>query len=181
MEIAAWKSNYELTIKIENLIDYYHSDLISCNVFNGQLEVELKIPLQQKKVKYNVYQITPLPFFDKNKICQVQINNKLIIADNKNSLIKSLSEADVALCKPNGNLCHIPQHRINNHFDDCVTSIFKNKPQTEILTKCIFACEQSNNREVVATQLSETKFLVTNFHTLLAINLETGNKKINQF
>ena len=177
LEISSWKINYELVIDIKNINEYYHLELLDCNMHGNVLEMELKVPIVRKNTKFEVYEIKQIPFFWESKICHIQIENKLIISDSKNSILKSMTDSDLTACDINKKLCKIPQFRVINSFDSCITAIFREEPQSEIQTKCHFHCEMANPKEIVATQLSENSFAISNFQTLLAVNSLTGEKE----
>ena len=160
---------------------YYHSKLIECNIHQNNLEIELKIPLVRKNTHFDVYQLKHIPFFFNNKICQIKLENKIIIADRKNEIVKSMTDSDLTACNLQENLCHIPNFRILNSFDTCITAIHREEPQSEILTKCNFHCEYANKKEIVAEQLQENLFAISNFHTLLAVDTATNQKHTIMF
>lgn len=181
MEQHAKKINMKLVIPITDLNSYYHSALINCHIDNNFLEIDVKIPLQDSMKEYKIFEITTLPFFSNNKICRILTDDRILIADKTNSYVKTLSQKDTPYCDTSKHLCRIPNGRANSKFDDCITAIFRQETQAEIIHKCNFYCQTRLEDEVITTQLEENIFSITNFDTIIAIDMMSQKRETVKF
>lgn len=60
------------TIDISQCYDYYHAEIINCNIRDYVLEIEVEVLLKKLNSQYRVFQLTSIPFSDlNNNICKI--------------------------------------------------------------------------------------------------------------
>lgn len=171
----------KLVIPISEITTYYHNQITNCHISDNFLEIDIKIPLQDRNKNYKIFEITPIPFYSDNKICKIVTEDKILISDDKNTFSKILSANDLQFCDSSKHLCKIPSSRGNSKFDTCMTSIYKKETQSEILQKCFFTCQTKIVNEILTTELEENVFAITNFGTILATDTITNKRETFNF
>lgn len=168
------KLKMKLVIPISEITAYYHNQLTNCHISDNFLEIDLKIPIQNITKTYKILETITIPFYSNNKICRIKAEDKIIITDDTRTFSASFSVKDLQFCDTSKSLCKIPSNRGNSKFDSCMRAIYKKEPQSKILQKCIFSCQNRIQNEIITTQLEENIFSITNFGTLLATDTSSN-------
>lgn len=162
--------NLEVVMPPEDIDDYFHANLLNCIIHEHSLELEIKVPLKKLKHDYKAFSVVSLPFkSSNNKICSIDLESKLLIAEINRKIVIPLSSYDADYCNLQDHFCGIPQYRLKNKYELCLANLFENRPQHEIKNSCKFVCSE-NDFEAKIIQLQEEMYVVSNFETLLAID-----------
>lgn len=158
--------NLELTVPIENILNYYHLELINCNIANDILEVEIKVPVKEINAKYIVYQYQPLMFKSHDdKICAWDQNPAIIVHNLFDNKIREITGSDTHYCNKDKPLCYLPDYRGSDKISSCAEALFLEKSYNDVLTHCAFKCER-NNGNLIMKQYDNNKFAIINAHEL---------------
>jgi len=100
--------NKELAVPLERLDEYFRYQLTSCLFSSKKVIVTLKVPVRTKKIKYETFEIIPLPFMYNNNICQVDLNVNFV-ATTRHRTIPIISAMEQH-CNPYASqLCQLPR------------------------------------------------------------------------
>ena len=139
-----------LAIPYDKISKYFHLAIVSCNVYNDTLEIDVKIPLKRTSSVYEVYNFVPITFKSHDDmLCKWEQEKAILIVDSTNDEIKTLSESDFENCNEKLSLCYLPHTRGASNTPQCARSLFKEDPYERIIHSCAFKCERNHGEAIV--------------------------------
>jgi hypothetical protein len=156
-------SGYTLSIPIEQLHQYFSLKTTSCSLSSTKMVVVTKIPLVEKGKKFELLELTAVPFTANNTICQMNVTpNQVIVSGDQ---ILPLSTQDQMSCKfEDQELCFVPA--FPSHYlphSGCIrAAIGRQSSVAELSALCGFHCAPIFEGKPVIIQTDMHTFLIVN-------------------
>lgn len=171
------KDGFELVIQIDNLSAYYNIPITECQFSKTEILVKIKIPIQEIKTNWELFQYIPAHFKFRNSTCIIYSEKTYVARNTINKEHRIISGMGLQHCDPPvTDLCYIPKFSSDISLTPkCVESIYKNLPINEINKYCYFQCvTQDGNDETIIKQIGVNTFSITNPQPTLFIKNGVG-------
>lgn len=166
------KVDYQLTIPLDNLGDYYVKNIVSCKISDERIVVRVDVPII-KKGKYNVYEIITTPMKWRNSTCRIRLEPTYVVT-NGVSLVP-ISGTHLHQCQLTDNLCFVPQTQSDQlRGPSCPSRLFARSTIERLNKACLFECSETT--ETIVTQIDQDMFVVT--HPPARSYVQIGTDKI---
>ncbi len=151
------KVDYQLTISLDNLDDYYVKNIVSCKISDERIVIRVDVPII-KKGKYKVFEIITVPLKWANSTCRIRLEPTYVVT-NGISLVP-ISGTHLHQCQLTDNLCFVPQSQSDQlRGATCPSRLFSRSTIEKLNKACLFECSQTT--DTIVTQVDHDLFVIT--------------------